>query len=137
MANSNNIFTRFINYFAVLILFFLSSQIFAAGGSFGGGGAGGSWGDECATQYKVGGGNNSIVDSPNQACVAYFGSHATISSVEVVGDAVICKASYPGNPTVYPPTNVASVIRKCQECPVGYESVNGKCSQKNVLLDKR
>ena len=46
MANSNNICTRFINYVAVLILAFLSSQSFAAGGSFGGGGAGGSWGDE-------------------------------------------------------------------------------------------
>src|SRR5690606_26619071 len=57
MANSNNICTRFINYVAVLILVFLSSQSFAAGGSFGGGGASGDWGEKCDPEiitYVVG-----------------------------------------------------------------------------------
>src|SRR5690606_4296116 len=52
MANSNNICTRFINYFAVLILVFLSSSVVNAS-SFGGGGAGGSWGDDTDMKCKV------------------------------------------------------------------------------------
>src|SRR5690606_26337237 len=65
MANSNNICTRFINYVAVLILVFLSSQSFAAGGSFGGGGASGDWGepDKCEPQFAYSY-PSSIVGSP-------------------------------------------------------------------------
>jgi hypothetical protein len=126
MANSNNICTRFINYVAVLILAFLSSQSFAAGGSFGGGGASGSWEDASCDgfSYTISGTPGKF-SSPEAACrsviIQYEFSH--------VKD-LTC--SYLVNGTPYAFRTVSKTVdTKCQECKDGYEKdANGKCQPK-------
>lgn len=133
MANSNNICTRFINYFAVLILAFLSSSVFAAGGSFGGGGASGSWGspeEECFVNSD----QPTRTKDKESACFAWFNwrnqTNPNPSSPFI---------SY----TYQPSNNVCRISRssssvsgqpqctKKNECPVGYEKdSDGKCQPK-------
>lgn len=131
MANSNNICTRFINYFALLILAFLSSSVFAAGGSFGGGGAGGSWDDpeQCEGQYiyyrPVG---QPYGDFPTgqAVCDAYpddkiytYNESQSRCTTGTSGFGISKKL----NPNYSP---------NCEEkCPAGYEKdANGKCQPK-------
>ena len=151
MANSNNICTRFINYFAVLILVFLSSSVFAAGGSFGGGGASGSW------------------DSPSRDCKNYLGQTPKevlenyCANELATGSMTICRYEstnyrYPhadvkfwykrsntlGDYAIYTVSNLTCGEEKCpdgyekdasgkcqpKQCPVGQTLVNGQCQKK-------
>lgn len=142
MANSNNICTRFINYVAVLILVFLSSQIFAAGGSFGGAGAGGSWDEpqKCGT-YMVSDGVPIYGSTPQEACsklaqsfnktLSNNGQH-TYSLTSSSGGYCQIKRSDGAN---LPPFNINGGT-PCS-CPVGYDLTDGKCQPKNVLWVKR
>lgn len=131
MANSNNICTRFINYFTVLILVFLSSQSFAAGGSFGGGGAGGSWDDpQCDGFFYTIPDTPAKFRTPEAACqsanIQYPFSHVKDT---------ICFYSVNGQP--YGFRNVSKTVDpECQECKEGYEKVNGKCQPKKCPPDQ-
>lgn len=141
MANSNNICTRFINYVAVLILVFLSSQSFAAGGSFGGGGAGGSWGDpeQCEPEFVW---ESSISGKtyPNakDACdyLKYVNNGAGIPGYSVSGLRMVGEStgycSYNGNEWSFVTRRSNSKYDPaCEDkCPAGYENVNGKCQPK-------
>lgn len=141
MANSNNICTRFINYFAVLIFALLSSHSFAytgGGGELGGGGAGGSWGDSEKCEYRIPG-STPFYPTGDAACATqpsgWWGTHSYIESrggcigsnsntliyvVEKKCD-VSCPAGYEKDAN-----------GKCQpkKCPVGQTLVNGQCKQK-------
>lgn len=132
MANSNNICTRFINYFAVLILVFLSSSVFAAGGSFGGGGAGGSWGDECTgIKYKANRSQVIYYNTPREVCLDYFGAGFNLSNVKEVNGRVLGSGTYPNNPTQYTDQLCGSAVEsECDECPAGYERIDGQCQPK-------
>lgn len=136
MANSNNICTRFINYFAVLILVFLSSQSFAAGGSFGGGGAGGSWDEACQGDYQsidypgVSGKTLSSFCSNIKSSISQGNDRNWVlkSSNETKTSATcIFHIGDPNNIWTFRGTKGA-----CDEiCPAGYEKdANGKCQPK-------
>ncbi len=141
MANSNNICTRFINYVAVLILVFLSSQSFAAGGSFGGGGAGGSWDEpeKCPLnlEYSLEDFKYGVFSSPSEVC-SYWTSSGLSGlngkyTLEYLNNVAGCRAEKNGG-------NWYAVISRpnsnydpnCEEkCPSGYEKdANGKCQPK-------
>ena len=138
MANSNNICTRFINYFAVLILVFLSSSVNAS--SFGGGGASGSWDEQCSvTEYK-----HSLAtryfNSPSSACadaVSVFNSmnstHYAKLSLESDEVGYYCIGSiHQKSDDVLSQSYIRRLTtRPCSQiCPDGYESLNGKCQPK-------
>lgn len=130
MANSNNICTRFINYVAVLILVFLSSQSFA--GSFGGGGASGSWGDSCKTIYTLQYANsNKTFNSFSAACAAAPAAGTSYGYTGITGYTIegsSCKVLY-GSPSAYDYA-IISTTQECA-CPAGYEQDSqGKCVPK-------
>lgn len=130
MANSNNICTRFINYVAVLILAFLSSSVFAAGGSFGGGGASGSWDEpkQCYSLFGI------KYDNLSSACSSLIGKYVNgylISSSFVSGQSCLLNGrnSTNGYQLINSPYQIPTA--ECdQQCPVGYEVLNGKCQPK-------
>jgi hypothetical protein len=150
MANSNNIFTRFINFVAVLILVFLSSQSFAAGGSFGGGGASGSWDEpigQCTGSVNwdtYSGSKSSVCQQINKNISnSYNGAPVHFVSLTPIPNTTnySCKNFYDG----YNFDNVVSCSQeqceagyekdangKCQpkKCPVGETLVNGQCKKK-------
>lgn len=131
MANSNNICTRFINYFAVLILVFLSSSVFAAGGSFGGGGAGGSWdGPQCRGGKYKSLYTGLTFDSPDSSCDQTFPGF-TFTHSKISGSDVLCyhKNNKTGDSDFY---QISTVLQECEDqCPSGYEKdSNGKCQPK-------
>lgn len=154
MANSNNICTRFINYVAVLILVFLSSQSFAVGGSFGGAGAGGSWGESLpdtvqptisCDSYRASGGKASNQPTANQACQSAhgqtdwwggtFGEYSSnrqgcFGNNYHILSGLQCigeKLSCPANYTL----EGSLCILNDNACPAGYEKdANGKCQPK-------
>ena len=156
MANRNSFCARFINYAAVLILVFLSSQSFAAGGSFGGGGASGSWDESSCNQVKMtspmkGWDNNRIFSSQSQACTylesvaysSYYNTRVHSSSPQCL----IYGNGYPDRPGTYlvvsgtytcvgenvcPAGYEKDADGKCQpkKCPVGQTLVNGQCKPK-------
>ena len=140
MANSNNICTRFINYFAVLILAFLSSSVFAAGGSFGGGGAGGSWDEpeKCPLnlEYSLNF-NYGAFGSPSEVC-SYWTSSGFSGlngkyTLEYVNNIAGCRAESNGNSWYQIESRPnSSYDPNCEEkCPAGYEKdANGKCQPK-------
>lgn len=145
MANSNNICTRFINYFAVLILVFLSSQSFAAGGSFGGAGASGEWDDpiQCEPKTTRKWGRTSAIpntyDSPSSACQAVASLHKqTLLSIEpYAGESYLCRTKRADRSNDQWALTFADVTNEdydpsCEEkCPAGYEKdANGKCQPK-------
>lgn len=148
MANSNNICTRFINYVAVLILVFLSSQSFAAGGSFGGGGASGSWDDSCKLEYYftdpyLPKGKTS---TPSALCASVIGKRVwsgspIVSSVKTLSSAcefsssngLFGSVSFSTNSVCACPAGYEQDANgKCQpkKCPVGETLVNGQCQKK-------
>lgn len=136
MANSNNICTRFINYFAVLILVFLSSQSFAAGGSFGGGGASADWGESCIGQKKqyLGAGGVRYND-PLSACQSKVtgGMQPVISARQDIYDATVyyCLVSSSGSYQTY----VTQLTAPCPTCKEGYEKdANGQCVPKKCPI---
>ncbi len=154
MANSNNICTRFINYVAVLILVFLSSQSFAVGGSFGGAGAGGSWGESLpdtvqptisCDSYRVSGGNASNQPTANQACqVAHgksgfwggtFGEYSStrngcFGNNYYVLSGLVCNGQKLSCPSEYRLQGSLCILND-NACPAGYEKdANGKCQPK-------
>lgn len=132
MANSNNICTRFINYVAVLILAFLSSQSFA----FGGGGAGGSWDSPNKCTATV---SNVVTfgsDVPS-ACASMALELQRLNGGTVTVDSRVIKPDGSGGhcPMRWSSTNTniwtAKVGCEIKECPVGYEKdANGKCQPK-------
>lgn len=142
MANSNNICTRFINYVAVLILVFLSSQSFAA---FGGAGAGGSWGDpeQCPPEnikvWTVYGFSSPV--SGLAACAEAGGAWFSGKTFPCVKGS---QQSRPIETTIRNPQYDASCAAKCpagyekdangkcqpKKCPVGETLVNGQCQKK-------
>lgn len=157
MANSNNICTRFINYVAVLILVFLSSQSFAAGGSFGGGGASGDWGEKCDPEiitYVVGSykspsaqtacqrwlnstGNSwgtkkptvkaDMSDKYSGYCILFGGSNNYDGNVA----ASIETTTKPNDcscPDGYERSDSGQCVPK--KCPIGQTLVNGQCKTK-------
>ena len=142
MANSNNICTRFINYVAVLILVFLSSQIFAAGGSFGGGGASGSWGDSCppdVVTYHRDGLTFYSFSEADSYCKQKVSTSSNNNIIKDSGAAafesggnLVCYFTYKSSGTRQ--ANFGFVqTRTAQpcECPAGYEQdSNGKCQPK-------
>jgi hypothetical protein len=164
MANSNNICTRFINYVAVLILVFLSSQSFASGGSFSGGCASGSWDSpqSCDIYQAWSGGTVQspilfvTADTPSQACSAWFpylltkgitrtpGQSTNVSCITSDGSlsASVSKVRKPGCEEKCPAGYEKDANGKCQpkKCPVGQTLVNGQCKQKQCpagqALDK-
>lgn len=139
MANRNSFCVRFINYVAVLIFAFLSSQSFAyAAGDFGGGGAGGSWDDACHYTIGVsppGWDVNSKYSTSFQACSAYVSNYnSNISSATISlrnSDENACYVDQTlsnGSPGVQ---NYQIDVTKTCSCPVGYEKdTNGKCAPK-------
>ncbi|WP_336024310.1 virulence factor TspB C-terminal domain-related protein [Acinetobacter lwoffii] len=143
MANSNNICTRFINYVAVLILVFLSSQSFAAGGSFGGGGAGGSWAeDQClGVEYYTSPYYGGQFKTVAQACNFSMQQHKAASNTEFVLTEITgttCQFKYTGKDSYLGNFSLATQKVKnnnydesCTTCPSGYEKdANGKCQPK-------
>lgn len=137
MANSNNICTRFINYVAVLILVFLSSQSFAAGGSFGGGGASGSW-DEPTGQCTA-----TVSDVITEGSDVATACASMASELQKRNGGTVSVASRNINPDgsggscpMYWSTtnsNIWTASVKCQiiQCKDGYEKdANGKCQPK-------
>jgi hypothetical protein len=131
MANSNNICARFINYVALLILVFLSSQSFAAGGSFGGGGASGSWDDpQCRGGKYTSSYSGSTFDSPDASCDQTF-TGFTFTHSRISGSQVLCyhKNNNTGDTDFY---QISTVLQECEnQCPSGYEKdSNGKCQPK-------
>src|SRR5690606_17369637 len=144
MANSNNICTRFINYVAVLILVFLSSQSFASGGSFGGGGAGGSWEDACTFSIPAsspGWNPSKTFISANAACTAYISTYnSNVQSGTIVyktsnnNSCVVDQYNSNGVKTL---TDYSIGITNTCACPVGYEKdANGKCQPKKCPVDE-
>ena len=155
MANSNNICTLFINYVAVLILVFLSSQSFAAGGSFGGGGgsfggggASGSWDDSCKLEYYftdpyLPKGKTS---TPSALCASVIGKRLwsgspIVSSVKTSSsscefsssDGMFGSVAFSTNSVCACPVGYEKDSNgKCQpkKCPVGETLVNGQCQKK-------
>lgn len=136
MANSNNICARFINYFAVLILAFLSSSVFAAGGSFGGAGAGGSWDEACQGDYQstdypgVSGKTLSALCANTKAHISAGSDRNWIlKSSNESGTSATCifHIGDPNNTWTFRGTK-----GPCDEiCPAGYEKdANGKCQPK-------
>lgn len=154
MANSNNICTRFINYVAVLILVFLSSQSFAVGGSFGGAGASGSWGESLpdtvkptisCDSYRASGGNASNQPTANQACqVAHgksgfwggtFGEYSStrkgcFGNNYYLLSGLACNGEKLSCPPEYRLQGSLCILND-NACPAGYEKdANGKCQPK-------
>lgn len=147
MANSNNICTRFINYFALLILLFLSSSVFAAGGSFSGGGASGSWPEppkQCkdAKEWRVNTLEVTGAPTPTQSCEKAYKYYSTPTQ-----DMQYQHANQDANGIWYCPSPqfgsysrgasiqeypVVGYDPTCEDkCPAGYEKdANGKCQPK-------
>ena len=135
MANSNNICTRFINYVAVLILIFLSSQSFAAGGSFGGGGASGSWGSPSRDCKNASG------QTPKEIIDSYCANEIASGSMTVCryesvnfrlphADIKLWyeRRDFSGD---YSTTTFSGFTCGDEKCPAGYEKdANGKCQPK-------
>lgn len=147
MANSNNICTRVINYVAVLILVFLSSQIFAAGGSFGGGGAGGSWSEppkQCKDQneWRVNGIGPTGAPTPTQSCEKAYNYYSTPTqgmpykhANQNESGVWFCPSPQFGDNSrgaFIQQYNTKDYDPNCKDkCPSGYEKdANGKCQPK-------
>ena len=135
MANSNNICTRFINYVAVLILAFLSSQSFAAGGSFGGGGAGGSWDEpvgDCTGSINsktYTGSKEQVCESIRQNAYNSWNGNVSVTLLSIRKDTQTSFTCLYSNP----PYNGLTRPVTCKniQCPSGYEKdSNGKCQPK-------
>lgn len=147
MANSNNICTRFINYVAVLILVFLSSQSFAAGGSFGGGGASGSWSEppkQCKEplEWRVNGIKSTGSPTPTQSCEKAYNFYSTPTQDMPYQHANQDESGSwrCPSPQFGKDSRGAGILRyptqdydpNCEDkCPSGYEKdSNGKCQPK-------
>lgn len=140
MANSNNICTRFINYVAVLILVFLSSQSFAAGGSFGGGGASGSWGEGSCLLRSPDSQTNSAIGGNYQSAQEGCNAASNYSKSRYQGSFWDHQPKLTGQFPSYQCSvgnTLAGISINCkQECPAGYTRENGKCVPQKCPVGK-
>ncbi|NAR52641.1 hypothetical protein GPS59_01180 [Acinetobacter haemolyticus] len=138
MANRNSFCARFINYAAVLILAFLSSHSFAYtgdGGQLGGGGAGGSWGDPSDQQCLVSHGNKTgrganqrlacsdLIQQLNNPPAHIYTLIDVVQTGDLTGSCI-----YDWNNINTSNRNITCKLPN--QCPVGYENINGKCQPK-------